>query len=203
MNDGKSRDPSDVLPSPYTLILVGVMPSPRDLEITRLLGWYRIPYRFAPKVVQVDYLAFYQPLSFGVDHAWRIEYFAEVRGVELTTRADLIREELNHPRAEEEYYKIQVGPLSRLSAPILAGKWKRITFLYSTGELFTRARTINDLVVKPEDRKVLWHSLREKASQSQAYQQDPFPEMDLDPELLMMLGDLRLLDDQAAWIDSI
>lgn len=203
MNEADNRDVVDCLPSPYSLILVGVTPSPRDMEITRLLGWYRIPYRFAPKVVQVDYLAFYQPASFGAGHAWRIEYFAEVRGLELTTRADLIREEPDHPRAREEYYKIQVGPLNRLSAPILAGKWKRITFLYTTGELFTKAKYINDLVVKSEDRKVLWRSLREKASQSQEYHQETLPEIDLDPELLMMLGDLRLLDDSAAWYDSI
>jgi len=203
MNAADNRDSADCLPSHYSLILVGVTPSPRDLEITRLLGWYRIPYRFAPKVVQVDYLAFYQPSSFGSGHAWRIEYFAEVRGVELTTRADLIREEPDHPRAQEEYYKIQVGPLNRLSAPILAGKWKRITFLYTTGELFAKARYINDLVVNSEDRKVLWHSLREKVSQSQEYHQEILPEIDLDPELLMMLGDLHLLSDSDAWYDSI
>ena len=203
MNAADNRDPAENFPSPYSLILVGVMPSPRDLEITRLLGWYRIPYRFAPKVVQVDYLAFYQPASFGVDLAWRIEYFAEIRGVELTTRADLIREEPDHPRAQEEYYKIQVGPLKRLPMPILAGKWKRVTFLYTTGELFARARTLNDLVVRSEDRKVLWHSLREKANQSQEYQQDELPDLDLDSELLMMLGDLHLLGDNTAWYDSI
>jgi hypothetical protein len=46
---------------PTDLILVAFLPSPRDLEIARLLGWYRIPLRTAPKVVAVDYLAFYQP----------------------------------------------------------------------------------------------------------------------------------------------
>jgi hypothetical protein len=46
------------------LILVCLVPSPRDLEIARLLGWYRIPLRRAPKVVAVDHLALYQPASF-------------------------------------------------------------------------------------------------------------------------------------------
>ncbi len=46
---------------PYSLILIAVMPNPRDLDIARLLGWYRIPLRFAPKVVDVDFMAFYQP----------------------------------------------------------------------------------------------------------------------------------------------
>jgi len=183
------------LPPPYALILVGIIPEPRDLEIARLLGWYRIPYRFAPKVVQVDYLAFYQPTNFGEGHSGRIEVFAEVMGVELTTRAELIKDELEHPRANEEYYKIQVGPLQRLVKPIMAEEWKRITFLYTTGELFSKADTIRDLVVRTEERKILWHSLREKASQSQEYRQSELPEITLDPEILMMLGDLRLLGD--------
>ncbi|HZU86866.1 MAG TPA: hypothetical protein VFF78_05255, partial [Anaerolineaceae bacterium] len=64
------------------LILVAVIPEPRDLEIVRLLGWYRIRFRSAPKVVSVDYLAFYQPSAFGAEHCWRIEYVTEVQGVE-------------------------------------------------------------------------------------------------------------------------
>ena len=52
---------------PEALILVAVMPNPRDLEISRLLGWYRIPYRSAPKTISVDYIAFYQTAEFGAE----------------------------------------------------------------------------------------------------------------------------------------
>ena len=52
-------------PPDSALILVAIMPARRDLEIARLLGWYRIPLRSAPKVVNVDYLAFYQASAFG------------------------------------------------------------------------------------------------------------------------------------------
>lgn len=194
MSDG--RNPS--IP-PYALVLVGIMPSPRDLEIARVLGWYRIPLRFAPKVVRVDYLAFYQPSSFGGNHGSMIETFAEVRGVELTTRREIIKEEPYHQRADEEYFKIQIGPLQYLETPILARKWKRITFLYSTGDLFTKAAAIDDLVVKTEERDILWHSLREKASQNQQYRQAEIPEIALDHELLLMLGDLHLVSDQQDW----
>ena len=112
--------------TPVSLILVCLLPAPRDLEIARLLGWYRIPFRTAPKVVAVDYLAFYQPGSFG-EGSGRIEFTAEVRGHELTTRAELLRDEPEHPRAGEEYYKLQVGPLERLAHPIIAEKWRRLT----------------------------------------------------------------------------
>lgn len=179
-----------VYPPPTALILVALVPKPRDLEIARLLGWYRIPLRTAPKVVNVDYLAFYQASAFGEAHRWRIEAIAEVRGHELTTRKELLRDEPDHPRANEEYYKVQLGPLEMLPQPITAGRWRRITFLYTTGELLCRARTLKDLVVRKEERDVLWRSLRERALNAGFYQPADLPEIDLDPALLAMLGDL-------------
>lgn len=168
-----------------SLVLVCLLPSPRDLEIARLLGWYRIPLRTAPKVVAVDALAFYQPGTFG-ESGGRIEFTAEVRGHELTTRAELLRDEPEHPRAGEEYYKIQIGSLEQLPEPILAEKWRRLTFLYTTGEYLLKAKTLNDLVVASQERQTLWRSLRERAAQEQAYQTD-LPEVDIDPALLALL----------------
>jgi hypothetical protein len=185
-------------PPSSALILVGLAPRPRDLEIVRLLGWYRIPLRSAPKVINVDYLAFYQTAAFGQEHRWRIETLAEVRGHELTTRAELLRDEPDHPRAHEEYYKIQLGSLETLPRSILAGRWRRITFLYTTGALMQNARTINDLVVQSDDREVLWRSLRERALNAGAYQPDDLPEIDLDSVLLSFLGDWGKLSEAPA-----
>jgi len=171
------------------LILVCLLPTPRDLEIARLLGWYRIPLRTAPKVVVVDYLAFYQPAAFG-DHSGQIEFIAQVRGHELTTRGELLRDEKDHPRANEEYYKIQLGGLEKLPEPIRTDKWKRLTFLYSTGEYLLQAKTLNDLVVEGEERAVLWKSLRERAENEQLYKTN-LPEADIPPEVLMALLGIR------------
>lgn len=171
--------------TPTSLVLVCLLPTPRDLEIARVLGWYRIPFRSAPKVVAVDYLAFYQPGSFGVSGA-KIEYSAAVRGHELTTRAELLREEPDHPRANEEYFKIQLGTLERLQTAVKAEKWKRITFIYTTGEYLLAAKTLNDLVVKTDERALLWRSLRERAENDQLYKTD-LPEVDLPPEVLIAL----------------
>jgi hypothetical protein len=170
---------------PTSLILVCLLPTPRDLEIARLLGWYRIPLRTAPKVVAVDYLAFYQPSAFG-ERGGQIEFIAPVRGNELTTRAELLRDEMDHPRAREEYFKIQLGGIEKLSQPIRADKWKRLTFLYTTGEYLLNARLLNDLVVQSEERDILWKSLRERAEQGQQYKID-LPEADVPPEVLMAL----------------
>ena len=171
--------------TPASLVLVCLLPTPRDLEIARLLGWYRIPFRSAPKVIAVDYLAFYQPGSFG-DLGGRIEWTAPVRGHELATRAELLRDEPDHPQAHEEYFKVQLGPLEKLNQPILADKWKRLAFLYTTGEYLLKAQTLNDLVVQSDERQLLWQSLRERAENEQSYKTD-LPETDIPPEVLIAL----------------
>lgn len=179
-----------MLPNSTSLLLVAVIPNPRDLEIARVLGWYRIPLRRAPKVVAVDYLAFYQPTGAFGARGGQIEYVAPVTGHELTTRAELIRDEPDHPHAREEYYKLTLGPLVQLPAPIPAGDWKRITFFYTTGEMLAQATTINDLIVPGEERKILWQALRERALNAQLYHVD-LPEIPLDPEILLLLGFLN------------
>jgi hypothetical protein len=179
--------------SSTSLVLVCLLRAPRDLEIARLLGWYRIPLRTAPKVVEVDYLAFYPPAAFG-ERGGQIELAAPVRGHELTTRADLLKDEANHPRAREEYYKIQIGPLEKLAQPILSEKWKRITFLYTTGEYLLNARTLNDLVVDGDERLVLWHSLRERAENEQLYKTD-LPDVDVPPDVLIALLGIKDLEE--------
>lgn len=171
--------------TPSSLVLVCLLPTPRDLEIARLLGWYRVPLRTAPKVVAVDYLAFYQPSAFG-DRGGQIEYIAPVRGHELTTRAELLKDEADHPRAKEEYYKIQLGGLEKLKEPIRSEKWKRVTFLYTIGEYLLNANTLNDLVVDGDERQLLWQSLRERAENEQLYKTD-LPDVDIPPEVLMAL----------------
>ena len=174
------------------LILVAILPSQRDFDIARLFGWYRIPLKSAPKVISVDFLAFYQTSTFGEADRWQIAYVAEILGHELTRRRDLIRDEPDHPRAQEEYFKLQIGPLQQLENPIPAGDWKRITFFYTTGSQFQTARTINDLVVKAQDeREVLWHTLRERALQANEYRAQYLPKTALDPAILALLGGFK------------
>lgn len=176
-------------PPSSSLILVAVVNRPRDMEIARLLGWYRMPLRKAPKVIEVDYLAFYQTAAFGAEHRWQIECFAEVKGHELTTRRELLRDEPDHPRADEEYYKLQIGPVQYLPVPIPAGRWRRVTFLYSTGEQLQTAHNVRDLVVRgDEERQVLWRALRERALQGGQYRAEDLPELAIDPAILALLG---------------
>lgn len=180
----------DRYPASEALILVAIINDPRDLEIARVLGWYRIPLRSAPKIIYVDYIAFYQTRAFN-EAKWRIEYFAEVRGHELMTRRELLRDEPDHPSANLEYFKLKLGPLIRLQEPVLADQWRRITFFYTTGEYLSKAKTINDLIVQSDERRFLWQALRERAERAGSYGGMQPPEMEVDADLLNMLFGIR------------
>jgi hypothetical protein len=83
---------------------------------------------------------------------------------------------------------VGLGPLFNLERPITAPTWRRLTFLYTTGAYVDRAATVNDLVVRSEERVTLWRSLRERALQSGQYQPADLPELPIDPEILKLLG---------------
>ena len=172
------------------LILVVILKDKRDLEIARVLGWYRIPVKSAPKTVAVDWLAFYQTAKFG-DEKWAIHYIAPVRGHELATRAELLRTQPDHPRANEQYYKIQIGPLERLPRPIPSRKWRRLTFVYTTGEKLLAAEELNDLIIQSSEREMMWQALRERGLQAEKqYETRSGGEIDL--ALLCALGTLGI-----------
>lgn len=171
-----------------SLVLVAVMPNKRDLDIARMLGWYRIPLKSAPKVISVDYLAFYQTAAFDENNRWQIRWMAPILGHELTTRADLFRDEPQHPRAREEYFKLQLDSLIEIPRPIQAGDWKRVTFFYTTGKRCKEATKLSDLPVHDEERQILWRSLRERAMRGQEYNAQELPELAVDPSILAFLS---------------
>jgi hypothetical protein len=147
---------------PDDLVLVAIVRHPRDLEIARLLGWYRIPLAFAPKTLHVDWLAFYQTAAFAAER-WSVRWAAPVRGYELTTRAALLRTDPSHPRANEPYFKVQLGSLVRLPHPIRSRRWHRFTFLYTTGARLLQSHELRDLVLaKAGERADLWRAVRER-----------------------------------------
>ncbi len=175
------------------IVLVAVMKDPRDLEIARVLGWYRIPLRHAPKMPNVDCLAFYQTGRFGAER-WAVRHAARVRGHELVTRAELLAEEADHPRAREEYYKMLLGPLEPLPRPIPSRRWRRITFLYTTGERLLAAQEINELVIQTRERELLWRALRERGLHAERDYHTPHG-AEIDLAFLCANGNLGVLVD--------
>lgn len=170
------------------LVLVAVLPKARDFEIARMLGWYRIPLRSAPKMLFVDCLALYQPKSTQDGEFGVVGTYARVRGHELVTRADLFRDEPDHPRAREEYFKIAIGPLQPLNPPIVAKGWTRLTFLYTTGRHLLGASILSDLVVRNDERTQLWHSICEHAEQKSQYPATESFSLDISPEMLFFIA---------------
>ena len=127
-------------------VLVAYVPRPTDFTLIETESWYRIPYKYAPKGLHSEFIAFYFGRRFG-DQKWAIHYFAENRGHELVRRIDLIPSEPNHKRAQEIYYRVQLGPLQQLERPVISLQWRRILFIHTTGDRFTTASEINDLLI--------------------------------------------------------
>lgn len=132
---------------PEDRVLVTYLPTTKDFDILRQEGWYRIPQQHEPKGIHAEYFAFYFGREFG-DRKWAIHYYAEQLGNELVRRCDLFPEEPNHPRANDLYYKVSLGPLQELEHPIVSLRWRRITFMHTTWDRFIEAREINDLLIE-------------------------------------------------------
>jgi hypothetical protein len=129
---------------PEDRVLVAPMPHPADFRLLQTQGWYRIPYRSAPKGLYAELYAFYFGGAFGAQK-WAIHATAQRLGHELVRRRDLFPDQPDHPRADDWYYRVQLGPVQFLERPIISLQWRRITFLHTTWDRFREATEINDL----------------------------------------------------------
>jgi hypothetical protein len=125
-------------------VLVAVITRLRDWETVRNAHWYRIPLARAPQRIGAEYLAFYHTGAFA-DLRWSIAYYAPIERYHLMRRHDLLPDEPDHPRAEELYYRLELGPLVALPQPIFSAKLRRVTFIHTTLTRLLCAREINDL----------------------------------------------------------
>lgn len=163
---------------PEDRVLVAYVPKPKDFRRIQKDGWYRIPVQYAPKGLYAEYIAFYFGSKFD-DQKWAIHYFARNLGHELTTRRALIPSQPHHPRADDLYYKVQLGPVIRRSEPILSLRWRRVTFIHTTWDRFQDAAEINDLFVEGDsyvDR--LYATLKERGIQAERNYRLNEPEAD-------------------------
>jgi hypothetical protein len=146
---------------PEDRVLVTIMNRPQDLETAREQHWYRVPQKSIARGVYFEYVAFYLTAAFGQEK-WTIPYYARRLGHELLTRRDLLPDEPNHPRADEAYYKRELGPLQTREPPIVSRRWRRITFIHTTWDRFQAAEEINDLFAQGgEFVDRLYHALRD------------------------------------------
>ncbi len=147
--------------NPDDAVLIVLLNDTRDLEFVAREHWYRIPARHAPRHFSgAEYLGFYLARAFG-ERKWTISEFASVRGHELVRRRDLLPDEPEHPRADDLYYKLELGPLQRRQPPIVSKRGRRILFLWTTWEKFCQAHELNDLFHKGPAQDKLWEALKE------------------------------------------
>ena len=146
-------------PQPDDLVLVALLNNQPDLARARDDHWYRIPVRHAPdRAIAAPWIAFYQTKAFG-DEKWTVTYYAAALAWDVTTRRDLIPTEPDHPRANEQYYRIGLGPLHALAHPIPSRSWKRITFIVTHWAQIVRAWDVSDLLEENALERGLWSAL--------------------------------------------
>lgn len=144
-------------------VLVAVLNNADDLRRVAAEGWYRIPQRKAPPRVGADYLAFYQTGAFDdAPEAQTITYYAATRRYRLLTRRELLPAEADHPRADDYYFRIELGPLQRLELPVPSASLRRVTFIYTTLGRLLHAQDARDLFIPQDDDPFhrLWDALR-------------------------------------------
>ncbi len=128
------------------LALVGIVPRKTLWPIIRQKHWYHIPVVSAPRnIKKVRYLAFYFPSIFGEELKYRVCYYAPVKGIKIVKRIELFSDEPHHPRANQEYYQIDLTQIRKLPRPIPSKRWRRLVHIPSTYEKLMNAREINDL----------------------------------------------------------
>lgn len=142
-------------------VLIVLLNNLRDRDIARNDHWYRIPARKAPEhLTRARYIGFYLTKAFG-EEKWSIHEYAPVRGHELVRRRDHFPDESDHPHADDAYYQLQLGPLLQLSRPITCRAGRRLLFIWTNGEKFSRAVELNDLLGTSDADDALWYALRD------------------------------------------
>ncbi len=143
-------------------VLVVVLNNSTDFERAAHHGWYRIPQRKAPRRIGADFLAFYQTGAFrNQPEAQTISYVAATRRYRLMLRRDLLPDEPDHPRANDYYYRIDIGPLERLERPVPATSFRRLTFIHTTMAQLLTAGDVKELFRTDDPFDRLWSALRE------------------------------------------
>lgn len=177
---------------PEDRVLVAFVPKVRDFKAIEVEQWYRIPQQYAPKGLYAEYIAFYFGRAFGAEK-WAIHTYARNMGHELVTRRQLLPGEPDHPRADALYYKVQLGPLQRLTQPIVSLRWRRMTFIHTTWDRFVAARELNDLFAEGDEFvNRLYATLKERGIQAERHYEVREPEPRYTVPLIVPCRDGRI-----------
>ena len=125
------------------IALVCVLKNKRDFRILLKENWYRIPVAYLPRR-KFTHLAFYQPASFE-RFGKCIQYYARVLGKKIAKRTDLLPKERNHPRAHDDYLRIELAWIKKLAHPIKNIIPRRVSFGFTSLKSLLQAEDILQL----------------------------------------------------------
>lgn len=183
----------------WTPVLVAVVNNEADFRRARDEHWYRIPLKRAPRQIGAEYLALYQTRKFGASGA-RINYYAPILRYHLLSRAELLPDQQDHPRAKERYFKLEIGDLITLPRAITNNKHPRLTFIYTTLERLLSAEDVRDLWLRAAARQKLYSAVQERGLAVECWypvSMGDRPEADL--ALFGPNGRLTLYIDEPEW----
>jgi very-short-patch-repair endonuclease len=137
---------------------------------------------------------------FGAER-WSVGYYAEITRVGLVRRIELLPDEPDHPRAQDEYYRIEVGELRPLPRPIPSRRLRRIVFIPTSLERLMRATEVNDLFKTSPIEDVLYERLRDGGfePERQYFVREDGAGSMLDLTLFCRDGSLNIECDGDAW----
>lgn len=145
--------------------LIALLPKKSALDTLKSELWYHIPVNSVPLKWQEGWrpkaLAFYQGKVFGKEEAYKIQYFGDVKQVDVVRRKELFpNDEENIEKAENWYYKIQLDSIQLRYKPIISFRPRRLVFIPTTFEKFENADQINDLFDDSPLEDRLWKALK-------------------------------------------
>jgi very-short-patch-repair endonuclease len=104
-------------------------------------------------------LAFYQPKAFK-EGSFRVQWYGEVADIQVVPRSELFPNEFESAKSGQRYYKLIFKSLEMLDRPILSLRPRRLVFLPTTWEKFSRAEQINDLFDDSPLEDALWQQFK-------------------------------------------
>lgn len=152
--------PPRPLSSPDSPVLVAIVPRKKDMRILKREHWYRIPVKFAPKG-RADYLALYLSREFG-EEGKSISCYTRIIDTKIVKRRELLPDERFHSRAEEEYYKLELGNIFRTPHKIYNETGRRVIFLFTTLQKLKKAKEITDLYTGNPIEDLLWKRIKKE-----------------------------------------
>jgi len=138
------------------------MNNKRDFAIAREKHWYRVPVKSAPRNLRelsVKQIAFYFTKAFE-NEAYSVRWSGNIKRITIVRRRDLLPDEILDPRSGEDYFKIELGELERLSTPILSRRQRRVVFIQTTPSRLQNAKELNDLYHESPVEEELWQALK-------------------------------------------